>query len=161
VAVLRKVALAMLGATALVGAAAGGYALAGEQQTATREALAGSDHVIGAPGKTLGLSRVTIPPGVRLPLHRHAGTQIAYIDSGTLTYTVRTGLVRVAKGPSDSKHRIVRVIRAGQTGPIAAGEWIVEQPTEIHYAENKGSKPVVIYLSTLFPIGAPPSIDVH
>ena len=66
----------------------------------------------------------------------------------------------VAQGPYDAKHRIVRSIRAGQTGKIAAGQWIVERPSEIHYAQNKGSKPVVIYLATLFPIGAPPSIPV-
>jgi quercetin dioxygenase-like cupin family protein len=158
--VLRKTLIAMLAASALVAAGAGGYAIAGEQQTAVREALAGTDNAIGAPGKTLGLSRVTIPPGVRLALHRHAGTQAAYIDQGTLTYTVRVGEVRVAKGPFDAKHKIVRVIRAGQTGQIASGQWIVEQPNVIHFAENRGTKPVVIYLSTLFPIGAPPSIPV-
>ena len=156
---LEKALIAILGAAALATAGAGGYALAGEQ-TATREALAGTDNAVGAPGKTLGLSRVTIPAGVRLGLHRHAGTQVAYIDAGTLTYTVKTGDVRVTKGPLDGKHKVVKTIRAGQTGTIPQGTWVVEQPNVVHFAENKTSKPIVILLSTLFPIGAPPSIPV-
>ena len=152
----RAVALliGLLVATAALGAQRG------TQATATREALAAGDVVVGAPGKSLALSRVTIPPGVRLPLHRHPGTQVAYIEAGTLTYTVRTGLVRVTKGSPEGKHRVVRTIRAGQTGTIAAGQWIVEQPNEIHFAQNRGSSNVVVLLSTLFPIGAPPSIPV-
>jgi quercetin dioxygenase-like cupin family protein len=159
-AVIRKGLIALVGALALVAAGAVGYAIGGEQRTATREALAGDDNPTGAPGRTLGLSRVTIPPGVRLPLHRHAGTQVAYIDEGTLTYTVRNGSVRVTKGPYDGEHSVVRTIRAGQTKTIPQGMWIVEQPSDVHFAQNRTTKPVVILLSTLFPIGAPPSIPV-
>ena len=157
---IRKGLIVVLGALALVAAGAAGYAIGGEQVTATREALAGDDNPTGAPGRTLGLSRVTVPPGVRLPLHRHAGTQVAYIDSGTLTYTVRTGSVRVVRGPYDGRHRLVKTIRAGQTKTIPQGTWIVEQPSDIHFAQNRTTRPVVILLSTLFPIGAPPSIPV-
>ena len=156
---LRKASIAVLGAAALGVAGAGGYAVAGEQ-TATREALAGTDNAVGAPRKTLALSRVTLPAGVRLPLHRHAGTQLAYIDQGTLTYTVRTGEVRVTKGPPDGKHRVVKTIRAGQTNTIPQGTWIVEQPSVVHFAQNRTAEPVVILLSTLFPLGSPPSIPV-
>ena len=57
-------------------------------------------------GRTLGLSRVTIPPHVQLGLHHHAGNvQIAYIQRGTLTYTVGT----VCEGRPGAAHQHPRV----------------------------------------------------
>lgn len=121
-----------------------------------RVALAQSDKVRGASGRTLGLSRVTIPVGSSIPLHHHQGTQISYIQSGVLTYTVKSGGVTVYSGPADNS-TVVRKINAGQTGPIRAGQWIVEQPSTIHRAANKGKSKIVIYLATLLRKGAPPS----
>jgi quercetin dioxygenase-like cupin family protein len=132
-------------------------ALADDPPTAQREALAAQNDPTGGKGRTLALSRVTIPAGAQIALHHHAGTQVAYIDKGALTYTVKSGSVTVRKGPAD-KPTVVRKIGAGQTGTIRAGQWIVEQPTTIHQAANRGSAAVVVYLSSLFPIGSPPSI---
>ena len=125
--------------------------------TAKRDALAASDKPQGAEDRTLGLSRVVVPAGAELALHHHQGTQVAYIDSGTLTYTVDTGAVEVRKGPADGDTKLVRKIRAGQTGKINPGQWIVEQPTDRHSAANRTDKRIVIYLSTLLEDGAPPS----
>jgi mannose-6-phosphate isomerase-like protein (cupin superfamily) len=133
-------------------------AIADDPPTAQREALAAANNPAGAKGRTLGLSRVVVPSGAQLALHHHAGTQTAYVDRGVLTYTVKAGSVTVRQGPADGKSKVVRTIGAGQTGPIKAGQWIVEQPTTIHQAANRGSAAVVIYLASLFPIGAPPSI---
>lgn len=128
--------------------------------TAEREALAQTDRVQGAPQRTMVLSKVSVPPGAELALHHHLGTQIARIDSGALTYTVREGSVTVRSGESDQSPKVVRTIKAGQTGRIKAGQWIVEQPSAIHQAANRGSAPVVIYLATLLRKGAPPSTAV-
>jgi quercetin dioxygenase-like cupin family protein len=124
--------------------------------TAVREPLAQSTKVKGAKGKTLGLSRVTIPAGGTIALHHHEGTQVAYIQSGVLTYTVKSGSVTVMSGPADSP-KVVRKINGGQTGKIQAGQWIVEQPSTVHQAANNGTAKIVIYLSTLLRTGAPPS----
>jgi hypothetical protein len=51
---------------------------------------------------------------------------------------------------------VTRVSRAR----IAAGQWIVEQPSDIHEAANRGSTPVVIYLATLLEAGAAPATPV-
>jgi hypothetical protein len=51
-------------------------------------------------------------------------------------------------------------IAAGQTAAIGAGQWIVEQPSDVHEAANRGTKPVVLYLATLLKSGAPPSTPV-
>jgi quercetin dioxygenase-like cupin family protein len=128
--------------------------------TAVRNALAQAGNVEGAPGRTLILSRVTVPPGAKLALHHHLGTQVARIQSGVLTYTVRRGSVVVHRGESDQHPQVVRKIDAGQTGRIRAGQWIVEQPSDIHQAANLGSAPVVIYLATLLERGAAPATPV-
>lgn len=125
--------------------------------TAIRNALAQTSRVQGAPERTLVLSRVVVEPGAKLATHHHLGTQIARIQSGVLRYTVRRGSVAVRRGESDQAPKLVRNIAAGQTGNIHGGEWIVEQPSDIHEAANRGSEPVVIYLATLLEDGAPPS----
>jgi quercetin dioxygenase-like cupin family protein len=124
--------------------------------TVKRAALAQSTKVKGAPNRTLGLSRVTIPAGGTIALHHHQGTQVAYVQAGVLTYTVQDGSVTVLRGPADDA-TVVRRITAGSTGRIATGQWIVEQPGTIHRAANKGKTKIVIYLATLLKTGAPPS----
>jgi quercetin dioxygenase-like cupin family protein len=129
--------------------------------TANREPLAARKDPAGAKGYTLGLTRVVVPGGVALALHRHPGTQIAYIDKGTLTYTVRRGpAVKVWTGNAEKSPKLVRTIKAGQTNVIRQGEWIVETPAMVHFGANKGTKEVVILLSTLFRDGQPSAIPV-
>jgi quercetin dioxygenase-like cupin family protein len=147
----------------LVAVAAGAYAVGASSQTpaaAKRTALAQAVDPVGAKGRTLGLSRVTIPPHVQLARHHHAGTQIAYVQRGTLTYFVKTGAVTVFRGAADQHPRVVRRVTAGKTGKVFAGEWVIEQPHVIHFGANDGSTPVVILLATLFTNGSPPSIPV-
>lgn len=128
--------------------------------TAVRNALAQTSNVQGAPDRTLVLSRVVVEPGAKLATHHHLGSQVARIQSGVLRYTVRRGSVVVRRGESDQHPAVVRKIAAGQSGSIGAGEWIVEQPSDIHEAANRGSVPVVIYLATLLKKGAPPATPV-
>ncbi len=140
-------------ATYATGVAAGG---AGP----TREVLAQVDDPRGADGRTLSLSRVTIPPRTALGLHRHPGNQVAYLQRGTLTYTVRSGAVKVYRGEGGAS-RLVRTIRAGDTGVVRAGEWLVERPRDVHIGANRGDRPVVVLLASLFTTGSPASIPVE
>jgi quercetin dioxygenase-like cupin family protein len=128
--------------------------------TAIRSALAQTGNVKGAPGRTMVLSRVVVEPGAKLATHHHLGTQIARVQSGVLRYTVRRGSVVVRRGESDQSPEVVRTIEAGQTGSIRGGDWIVEQPSDVHEATTGGSQPVVIYIATLLKDGAPPSTPV-
>jgi len=122
-----------------------------------RSALAQTDQVKGAPQRTMVLSRVVVNPGAKLALHHHRGTQISRISAGTLTYTVERGSAVVREGEADQDPRLVRTIAAGQSARVRAGQWLVEQPSDVHRAANRGSVPVVIYLATLLEAGAPPS----
>jgi quercetin dioxygenase-like cupin family protein len=128
--------------------------------TAIRSALAQTERVQGAPGRTMVLSKVVVQPGAHLALHHHLGTQISRVVAGTLTYTVRQGSAVVRSGEADQQPKLVRRIQAGQTARIGPGQWLVEQPSDVHEAANRGSTPVVIYLATLLKTGAPPSTPV-
>ncbi len=156
----RKLRLSLAGAGVfVVGLIAGGVAISAvkdDPPAPKYNSLARTVNPIGAKGKALGLSRVVIQPGAKIPLHYHEGTQVSYIQKGTLTYTVRNGGVKVMTGPGD-KGKVVRRIKAGQTGKIKAGQWLVEQPSTIHRANNFGDEKIVIYLSNLLDKDAPPS----
>jgi mannose-6-phosphate isomerase-like protein (cupin superfamily) len=154
-----RTALAVLALALAFGA--GALATAGGQGTPVRTALAAKADPVGAKGRTLGLSRVTVPPGASLALHRHTGTQIAYIARGTLSYTVKRGAVTVRTGAADANPTLVRRITAGQTARIRAGQWLVEQPSVTHRAANRGTTGIVIYLATLLPNGDPPSVPAR
>lgn len=138
--------------------AAGALTYAAGTPTATRYALAAVNNPVGAHGRTLALARVVIPAGAVLALHHHTGTQIAYIDAGTLTYTVKTGSVPVYRGAADGSQKLVRRITAGHTARVNQGQWVVERAGVVHMAANRGNGIVEIHVANLLPIGAPPSV---
>ncbi len=139
----------------VLGASAGAIAVQAMSSapTAKRELVGAVKNPLGARGRTLGLSRVVIPAGVKLPLHYHEGTQVSYIASGVLRYSVKTGLVTVMRGLADQNPRVVRKVSAGQRGSLTAGEWIVEQPSDHHFAQAKTR--VVVWIASLLRNGAP------
>jgi quercetin dioxygenase-like cupin family protein len=126
--------------------------------TVSSEVLGGATPV-DVEDPELALGRVTVMSGAVLPVHYHPGTQIAVIAQGTLRYTAYTGTVDWfragdANGPP-------RQIAAGETVEVPAGDTLIETPASIHQGRNKGDTPVIIYLSTLFPRGAPRAIVVE
>jgi quercetin dioxygenase-like cupin family protein len=154
------IALALIVAFALGAVLPGAFGDTKAEPTATRTAFAQTDRVQGAPDRTMVLSRVVIQQGARLAVHHHLGTQISRVSAGILTYTVERGSAIVREGESGVDERLVRKIAAGQTARIRPGQWLVEQPSDIHRAANHGSTPVVVYLATLLETGAPPSTPV-
>src|SRR5690606_33842153 len=88
----RQIVSVLCALVAVAGLSAyAGAQMAGTPKPVVRAALAQDVDPAGGKGRTLGLSRVDVPSGAKLPLHRHPGTQIARIDRGVLTYTVVTG----------------------------------------------------------------------
>lgn len=113
-----------------------------------------------AHGYRLSLTEAVLPPGTGFPPHRHPGMQVAYVRSGTLRYTVYQGTVKIFRGQPGSSQMLVRVLRAGQTGSIKAGQWIIETPSLHHKGANVGHKRVVILLATLLRSNEPSAIPV-
>ena len=156
----RRTRLVVLTAAPILvagGASVGWAAGSAEPPVVVREPLAEAKQPRGVEGRDLGLSRVTVMPGAELPAHTHPGTQVAFIEQGTLTYTVNDGRVKVMKGSSEDP-TLVRRIRSGQTARIRTGQWIVEQPNDHHQAANRGDVPVVIFTATLLRKGQPAAI---
>jgi quercetin dioxygenase-like cupin family protein len=113
-----------------------------------------------AKGYRLSLTEAIVPPGAGFPPHRHPGMQVAYVESGTLRFTVYKGKVKIFRGHPGSTQELVRVLRAGQTGLIKTGEWIVETPSLHHKGANVGHRRVVILLATLLRSDRPSVIPV-
>jgi quercetin dioxygenase-like cupin family protein len=106
-----------------------------------------------APGQMLELTRVVIPAAKEIAPHTHPGPQLALIVEGTLSYSVLSGEVQVRRSGS----RTTETIAAGQTAALEDGDSLAEGPGMVHTATNPGPGPVVIYISSLFPVGAPAS----
>jgi quercetin dioxygenase-like cupin family protein len=113
-----------------------------------------------APGRELSLMRVEIPPGTAFAPHRHPGMQLAYVVSGTLSYRVYRGMVKVYRGPADGTQTLVRTISAGHSGAIGPGEWLVETPSLWHSGGNTGKTPVTILTAALLSSKLPVAIPV-
>jgi hypothetical protein len=113
-----------------------------------------------AHGYRLSLTRAIIPAGTGFPPHRHPGMQVAFVETGALHYKVFRGRVNVYRGVADGSQKLVRTIAAGQSGPIDAGEWIVETPSLWHQGSNSGTQEVDILLATLLRTDKPAAIPV-
>src|SRR5262249_4717529 len=73
-----------------------------------------------APGKVLGLYRVTFAPGGFVTLHAHPGASLIYVESGTLGYTLQRG-----------QATLTRAAAAGTPGPteqLTPGVEVLAQP---------------------------------
>jgi quercetin dioxygenase-like cupin family protein len=109
-----------------------------------------------APGQTVQLTRVIIPAGQEIAAHTHPGPQLAVIAGGTLTYTVIQGKVQVTRAAGTPAAKS-ETVSSGQSVDLQPGDTVAETPDMIHTGRNAGDGPVVIYLSSLFPAGAPAS----
>jgi quercetin dioxygenase-like cupin family protein len=107
----------------------------------------------------LALGRVTVMPGAVLPVHHHPGTQIGVVVQGELTYTVFTGEIEWHQ--EDDLTGEPHTIGPGETVVVRPGDALIESPDSVHQGRNNGAVPLVIYLSTLFPMGAPRAIVVE
>jgi quercetin dioxygenase-like cupin family protein len=116
-----------------------------------------------APGQTLDLVRYIIQPGTTLVVHIHPGMQIAWVESGELTYHVLKGEVLIGRGPvtSEPMPGSPLILPAGESMVLKPGDYVVENPGAVHYGENLGSEPLVLWAATLLETGQPPAIPVN
>jgi quercetin dioxygenase-like cupin family protein len=109
-----------------------------------------------APGQELSLVRTTIQPGVTLPMHIHPGIQIAWIESGELHYfIVEGGEVPITRTWMEGSPEPAEMLGPGEETILYPGDSVVEIESVVHYAENRGDVPVVIWSATLLAEGAP------
>jgi quercetin dioxygenase-like cupin family protein len=109
-----------------------------------------------ATGQLLELTQVIVPGGMEIAPHTHPGLQLALIVDGTLTYSVIEGEVEVKYDFGKPEER-TEMVGAGGTVELTPGTAVKEVPGMVHEARNERNRAVVIYLSSLFPVGAPAS----
>lgn len=117
----------------------------GNSEPVVRDLLAQMQDPPGADGRTLTLARYTIAPGAQLPAHVHPGVQMAWIESGALTYTVESGTAIVHRGGAHDAQDV--------TGPavvtLEAGDAVTELGDMVHFGANDTELPIVIVASLL------------
>lgn len=92
-------------------------------------AIALADQIEGLEGRQLRLRVITVEPGGIAAVHSHKGRPaVAYIVQGTLT-----------------EHR-----EGSNAKDHPTGDTIVEDKDTVHWAENKGSEPVIVVAVDVF-----------
>jgi quercetin dioxygenase-like cupin family protein len=130
--------------------------------TTIREILA-TGQPAGAPGQTLDLVRYTIPAATTLAVHVHPGMQVAWVASGALTYHVLKGQVQIGRAANASAGNPgpTETLSAGESTVLLPGDWVVEVPDAVHYGQNLGTEPLILWATTLLTTGAPAAIPVN
>ena len=152
----RLALVAVLALTAAAcGAGASPRASPGSSLPPVVRAVLAAGNPAAAAGQDLELVRYTIQPGTTLALHRHPGMQLAWIESGVLTYTVEVGKVTVHRVDGSTID-----VRPGDTVRIVAGEWLAETGSVVHFGANEGPDVVVILAASLLQSGQSPAIPM-
>ena len=152
----RLALVAVLALTAAAcGAGASPSASPGSSLPPVVRAVLAAGNPAAAAGQDLELVRYTIQPGTTLALHRHPGMQLAWIESGVLTYTVEVGKVTVHRVDGSTID-----VRPGDTVRIVAGEWLAETGSVVHFGANEGPDVVVILAASLLQSGQSPAIPM-
>lgn len=112
-------------------------------------------HPAAAPGQVLELVRYTIPPQMTLPVHIHPGMQVAFVESGTLTYTVVEGEATVTQGG------VPGTLGAGEEVDLNPGDTVTEPAGMVHFGANRTDAPIVLLVASLFAADEPPSAIVE
>jgi quercetin dioxygenase-like cupin family protein len=125
---------------------------------AVRDVLVeGSPEAAG--GQVLQLVQYDIPAGVVLPMHTHPGMQLAWIESGVLTYhVVEGGSIPVTRAAHDGTPEATEMLAPGETTELHPGDSVSELDGVVHYGENLGPDPVVILAATLLDPNQPASV---
>ena len=112
---------------------------------------------VGAPGQVLELVRYTIVPGTQLAAHTHPGMQVAWVEAGTLGYTVIAGTAEVRRGTGNGTPAAVEPLGPGAEALLATGDGVVEPARVVHFGRNAGDGELVILAASLFAEGEPAS----
>jgi quercetin dioxygenase-like cupin family protein len=101
---------------------------------ATIDASISGQPIVAAPGKLqVTVSEATIPPGARLPPHKHPYVRIGHVVAGRLKVTNHV---------------------TGAVVELKAGDWIVDPIDQWHEGEAVGSEPVRLLIIDQGPPGA-------
>ena len=114
----------------------------------------------GAPGQEIHLMRVDQEPGGYIDPHRHPGSQVFYVEQGTVGFTVYSGqawLVRAADQP-DTEGALVP---EGTELILKPGDWLYYSQDVVESARNAGDDHAVVMIAALYYSGFPMTMFVE
>jgi len=112
-----------------------------------------------ANGQALQLLRTVVPAGVVLPMHTHPGMQVAWVESGVLTYTVvEGGSVPITRTWMEGSPEPAEELGPGETTDLHPGDAVVEVEGVVHFGANLGTEDVVLWSAVLFDPDQPAAI---
>ncbi len=103
-----------------------------------------------APGQSLVVYRITFHGG-EVPAHRHPGTTVATVESGTLSWTLLQGTVWVTRPGMPPE----QVTAPGTELVLKPGEGLLYNADVVHTARAAGDQPAVAIVAVLFAVGQP------
>jgi mannose-6-phosphate isomerase-like protein (cupin superfamily) len=86
--------------------------------------------------------------------------QAAWLEAGTLHYTVVSGEVAVTRAAGPGTPAAAETLTSGHSTDFHPGDSWVEPQGMVHNAENAGTEPVVILVASLLAANEPPAIVV-
>jgi len=125
------------------GGSPAGTSAPGTTVAVAKEVLGTEADPPGGEGSTLTLMRYTIAPGAKLAPHIHPGVQVAHIESGTLTYTIVSGIATITRSGG-----VAEPVTGPATISLEPGDSVAENVDMVHFGANETDEPVII-LATL------------
>ena len=114
-----------------------------------------------APGQALSLVRITFEPGGYFASHGHPGTQIWYIDAGTLSTTIQEGTARLTRAPVGGTPTPAEHLAPGDDVTMLAGDALFFGPDLVHTVRNEGDETTILLISAILAADQPPVIFHH
>ena len=109
-----------------------------------------------APGQTLYVARFTFQPGAEIFPHRHPGTTVDGVVSGTWSWTLLEGTAHVVRGAASPNPQPSEAItEPGTEIVLETGDAISYEDDVVHTARGTGAEPVVVNSAQLLTEGAP------
>jgi len=108
-----------------------------------------------AAGETLVLARVILGPSGGIGPHRHPGTLVVSVESGTPGLTLlEDAEMAVMRASLAGTPAAAETVSVGQEVELPAGDWWIEGGM-VHQARSVGDEPTVVLLSGLIEAGQP------
>jgi quercetin dioxygenase-like cupin family protein len=114
-----------------------------------------------APGQTVYLARLTFQPGAEIFPHRHPGTSVIGVVSGTFGWTLLQGSAQVIRGAaSGAPSPMEAVTEPGTEVLLEPGDAIVYEDDVVHTARGAGETETVILVTQVLTAGEPRLLPV-
>jgi len=108
-----------------------------------------------APDQTVYLFRFVFEPGSEIPPHRHPGTAVLGVESGTWGWTLLEGTAHVVRGAAAGNTEVEDVTEPGTEVILEVGDAIYYEDDVVHTARSVGDVQTVLLATGVFTPGEP------